>query len=78
MNWVSKHNYGHELIMKGNSYIFLQLISLDGSIIISLKDTLQLTVPCSLSAFLKSWKIAEAKGIFPHGYVFDSDIIFSS
>lgn len=26
------------------------------------------TAPCSLSRFLKTWKVPEAKGIFPHGY----------
>ena len=54
--------------MKNSAITYLQLISPDEEIILGLKEVLQFTTPCPLSHFLKSWKVPEAKGIFPHGY----------
>jgi len=67
MKWVHVNNYRTTPIMKHNNFTYLQLVSPDEEVILGFKDVLQYTVPCSLSSFLKSWKIPEAKGIFPHG-----------
>ena len=67
MKWVAKNEFNHDLIMKGSSFIYLQLTSPDEKIVLAFKDVLQMSSPCSLSQFLKQWRIPEAKGIFPHG-----------
>ena len=67
MKWVKKNNYKTNLIMKGNCMTFLQILSIDGDVLLGFREVLQYTVPCPLSKFLKQWKVPEAKGIFPHG-----------
>ena len=35
--------------------------------ILSIRDVLKYTAPCSLASFLSQWRVKQQKGFFPHG-----------